>query len=195
CEAGGAMVSLEAGEDEAVVALAEVGGRISVAAVNGPRQTVISGDAAAVERVRARFAALGRRTRRLQVSHAFHSPHMDGMLAALREVAEDCAFRSPQIAVVSAVDGALVEVGATSGAMLSAEYWVRQVRAPVRFHEAIARLHAEGVRRFVECGPAGVLAAMAAQCVPEGAAFVASLGDGDEVAAIRAAQGRWFCAG
>ncbi|MFD8828450.1 beta-ketoacyl synthase N-terminal-like domain-containing protein, partial [Streptomyces sp. NPDC059605] len=77
CERGGAMASVEASESEVVEVLAGVVGRVSVAGLNGPAQTVVSGDGAAVDVVVGHFVGLGRRARRLEVSHAFHSPHMD----------------------------------------------------------------------------------------------------------------------
>ncbi|MGQ5640975.1 MULTISPECIES: acyltransferase domain-containing protein, partial [unclassified Streptomyces] len=65
CERGGAMASVEASEGEVLEVLAAVGGRVSVAGLNGPAQTVVSGDVAAVEAVVGHFAGVGRRSRRL----------------------------------------------------------------------------------------------------------------------------------
>jgi len=96
--ADGAMVSIEAAEDEVAAALNE---RVSIAAVNGPRSTVVSGDEDVVLGIARRFAGQGRRTRRLQVSHAFHSPHMDGVLDDFRRVAEQLSYREPAIPVIS----------------------------------------------------------------------------------------------
>lgn len=85
--AGGAMAALAAGEEEVLPLLAGRESEVGLAAVNGPASTVISGDAAAVDEIAAVLAARGRRTRRLRVSHAFHSPLMEPMLAEFREVA------------------------------------------------------------------------------------------------------------
>ncbi|MFF5422511.1 acyltransferase domain-containing protein, partial [Streptomyces misionensis] len=170
CERGGAMASVEASESEVVEVLAGVVGRVSVAGLNGPAQTVVSGDTAAVDVVVGHFAGLGRRTRRLEVSHAFHSPHMDSMLDAYREVVEGCAFGAPGVTVVSTVTG-----GVVSGEELADPgYWVRQVRDGVRFLDAVRCLERSGVSRYLECGPAGVLSAMGAGCVEGGAVFTAS---------------------
>ncbi|MGK4000974.1 SDR family NAD(P)-dependent oxidoreductase [Sorangium sp. So ce1036] len=173
CEPGGAMVSIEASEAEVAPALAEFAGRVDIAALNGPRQTVISGDAEAVQALSARFEVLGRRTRRLRVSHAFHSAHMDSMLAAFEEEAERCEFLAPRIPLVSHVDGA----AADEAALRTPAYWVRQVRKAVRFADAMRSLQEQGVGSYLECGPDGVLAAMGAACLAEGAegVFVASL--------------------
>ncbi|MFB7924153.1 SDR family NAD(P)-dependent oxidoreductase, partial [Streptomyces sp. NPDC056081] len=170
CERGGAMASVEASESEVVEVLAGVVGRVSVAGLNGPAQTVVSGDTAAVDAVVGHFAGLGRRTRRLEVSHAFHSPHMDSMLDAYREVVEGCAFGAPGVTVVSTVTG-----GVVSGEELADPgYWVRQVRDGVRFLDAVRCLERSGVSRYLECGPAGVLSAMGAGCVRGEAVFTAS---------------------
>ncbi|WP_055480220.1 type I polyketide synthase [Sphaerimonospora mesophila] len=147
--AGGAMVAVQADEAEVVPLLGE---RVSIAAFNGPGSLVVSGDEDEVARIADHFAALGRRTRRLRVSHAFHSPRMEPMLDAFAEVASGLEFRAPVIPVVSTVTGLPAEELDTPG------YWVRQVREPVRFAQAVAGL-GEDVT-LVEVGPDGVLAGM-----------------------------------
>ncbi|MCX5612933.1 SDR family NAD(P)-dependent oxidoreductase [Streptomyces sp. NBC_00047] len=175
CEPGGAMASVEASEAEVLAVLADVDGRIAVAGLNGPAQTVVSGDAAAVTAVIGRFADRGRRTRRLEVSHAFHSPHMDAMLDAYRDVARECAFDAPRIPLVSTVTGTWTDTDLAPGeGMRSAEYWVRQVREPVRFLDAMATLERAGIARYLECGPAAVLSATGAGCVEREVPFIAS---------------------
>ncbi|WP_432097688.1 acyltransferase domain-containing protein, partial [Streptomyces sp. bgisy100] len=136
---------------------------VSIAAVNGPQSVVISGDADAVLEVAERFSAAGVKTSRLRVSHAFHSAHMDGMLDAFRSVVEKLSFEAPRIPVVSNVTGVL----ATAEELCSPEYWVRHVREAVRFADGIRALHAEGVSRFLELGPDGVLTAMTRGCLPD----------------------------
>ncbi len=158
---GGVMVAVQAGEAEAVQALRECGGRVDVAAVNGPRSVVFSGEAEAVERVVACFP--GRRSRRLSVSHAFHSPLVEPVLAEFEEVARQVGYRPPRIPVVSNVTGRI----AGPGELESAEYWVRHVRAAVRFADGIRALAGEGVNVFLEVGPGGVLTAMAEETLEE----------------------------
>ncbi|MFB9414867.1 type I polyketide synthase, partial [Dactylosporangium matsuzakiense] len=163
---GGAMAAVQAGEAE-VAALLDDG--VAVAAVNGPAAVVVSGDAAGVERIAAHFTAAGRRVRRLQVSHAFHSPRMDGMLAEFGRAAAAVTYAPPRIAVVSNVSGAL----ATAAELTDPQYWVRHVRAAVRFADGVTALHDAGYTRFVECGPDAVLTAMAAESLPGDALRVA----------------------
>ena len=89
---GGAMVSIAASEAEVAEAVAAHAERVSIAAVNGPASVVISGEEAGVLAVSAAFAAQGVRTKRLTVSHAFHSPLMEPMLEEFRRVAESVAY-------------------------------------------------------------------------------------------------------
>ncbi|MGW4690685.1 SDR family NAD(P)-dependent oxidoreductase, partial [Streptomyces sp. NPDC004244] len=175
CEHGGAMASVEASEAEVLDVLARVEGRISVAGLNGPAQTVVSGDEAAVAAVERHFTELGRRTRRLEVSHAFHSPHMDAMLAEYEKVAESCRFEAPVIPLVSSVAGERVDEDVAPGeGIRSARYWVRQARDAVRFLDVVRAAEQDGVTRFLECGPAAVLSAMGATCSERDSTFVAS---------------------
>ncbi|MFD7505222.1 type I polyketide synthase, partial [Streptomyces sp. NPDC059850] len=170
--AGGAMVAVQASEDEVLPLL---GGGVSIAALNGPSSVVIAGDDDAVAEVAASFEAQGRKTKRLTVSHAFHSPRMDGMLEAFREVAEGLSYEAPRIPIVSNLSGDVV----SAEEMATADFWVRHVREAVRFLDGVRALEAQGVTTFVELGPDGVLTAMAQECVTgEDAGFVAALRKG-----------------
>ncbi|MFF7216940.1 SDR family NAD(P)-dependent oxidoreductase, partial [Streptomyces sp. NPDC008238] len=160
--AGGVMIALEAAEDEVLPVLDD---RVSVAAVNGPQAVVIAGDEETAAAVVELFP--DRRSKRLAVSHAFHSPHMDGMLDAFREVAEGLTYATPRIPVVSNLTGTVV-----TDEMATADFWVRHVREAVRFLDGIRALEAAGVTTYLELGPDGVLSAMAQDCLTaEDAAF------------------------
>ncbi|MDT7801035.1 MAG: hypothetical protein QOI78_4468, partial [Actinomycetota bacterium] len=153
---GGAMVALQATEDEVTPLLS---GTVSIAALNGPESTVVSGDEDAVFGIAAHFAVEGRKTKRLTVSHAFHSPRMEAMLDDFRAVAATLTFHAPRIPVVSTVSGELA-TGLTDPG-----YWAEQVRGTVRFLDAMRRLESRGVTTFLELGPEGVLTAAGQDCV------------------------------
>ncbi|WP_309113780.1 SDR family NAD(P)-dependent oxidoreductase, partial [Saccharothrix sp.] len=171
--AGGAMVAVEATETEVVPLLTD---DVAVAAVNGPTSVVVSGAEDAVARVVAGLE--GRRTKRLTVSHAFHSPLMEPMLDEFRAVAETVSYAEPTIPVVSTVDGWVVDLA-------KPDYWVRQVRAAVRFADAVQSLRDSGTTTFLEVGPDAVLTAMAAgEFVPT------SRRNRDEVRTVVEALGR-----
>ncbi|WP_066370954.1 type I polyketide synthase [Herbidospora mongoliensis] len=140
--AGGAMLALQATEDQIV------DDRIDIAAVNGPDSVVISGPADVIEE----WTTRGFKHNRLKVSHAFHSRLMEPMLAEFSQVLETLSFAEPQIPIVS-------------GEMTTPGYWVRQVRETVRFADGVTHLGEQGVTRFVELGPDGVLSGLAQQSV------------------------------
>ncbi|MDC0708174.1 type I polyketide synthase [Stigmatella sp. ncwal1] len=151
----GAMLSLSVGEARVVQALAGHS-RVTLAAINGPRNTVISGDETSIEAIARELAAEGIEGRRLNVSHAFHSPLMQPMLGAFESAAARVRFQRPQIDLISNLDG--VEVGE---AITKPAYWSRHVLQPVRFAEGIRTLVRRGVRIFLEIGPKPALSTLA----------------------------------
>ncbi|MCP9213421.1 SDR family NAD(P)-dependent oxidoreductase [Streptomyces sp. NEAU-Y11] len=179
---GGAMVSLQAPESEVLPHLAGLEDRVSIAAVNGPAATVISGEEAAVLGI---AEAVGCKSKRLRVSHAFHSPLMEPMLAEFAAVAQGVTFTAPSIPIVSNVTGEVAD-----GEVCSPGYWVRHVRQAVRFGDGMRALEVQGVSRFVELGPVGVLSGMGQECVPQ-AAFIPLLRkDRHEAEALHTAIGQ-----
>ncbi|CAM5518291.1 SDR family NAD(P)-dependent oxidoreductase [Streptomyces tanashiensis] len=165
--AGGAMVAVQATEAEVASLLAEASrtDAVCVAAVNAPDSVVISGSETEVLAVAAEFSARGHKTRRLQVSHAFHSALMEPMLDAFRAVCEGLDYRPATVPMVSTLTGkALAE-----DELGTPDYWVDQVRHAVRFADAVATLDGLGATTYLELGPGGVLTGMA----------LGSLGDTD----------------
>ncbi|WP_157530143.1 type I polyketide synthase, partial [Microtetraspora niveoalba] len=157
---GGAMLAVQASEDEVREAADD---RVDIAAVNGPRSVVISGDAGVIDELAARWTAQGFKTNRLRVSHAFHSRLMEPMLAEFATVLETLTFDEPRIPIVSNLTGEVAD----PGLLTSPDYWVRQVREAVRFADGVRSLAERGVSRFVELGPDGVLCGLAQQSVDE----------------------------
>ncbi|MFF3650788.1 SDR family NAD(P)-dependent oxidoreductase [Streptomyces sp. NPDC002181] len=156
--AGGAMVAIRAAEAEVAPFLDDA---VSLAAVNGPSSVVVSGAADEVLALAARFEADGRKTSRLKVSHAFHSPLMEPMLDDFRTVARKMTYRKPAIPVVSTLTGRL----ATAEELGDPEYWVRHVRGTVRFEDAVRTLDAHEVTTYLELGPDAVLSSLGADCL------------------------------
>jgi acyl transferase domain-containing protein len=159
--AGGAMASVQAADAEVAAELAGIADRVSIAAVNGPEQVVISGDEDAVVALADSWRARGRKTRRLRVSHAFHSPRMEPMLSKFGQVVAGLSVAQPVTPLVSNVTGQLV-----SGQLREPGYWVRHAREPVRFLAGMHSLAELGVTTFIEVGPDGALSVMARGCLP-----------------------------
>ncbi|MGY4937515.1 SDR family NAD(P)-dependent oxidoreductase [Streptomyces nigrescens] len=187
---GGVMVSVAASEDE-VRALLEGREQVGIAAVNGPASVVLSGAAEPVEQVVAALESRGRKVKGLRVSHAFHSPLMEPMLAEFRTVVSQLTYSDARLPVVSNVTGRLAE----PAELRDPEYWVRHVREAVRFHDGIQAAHADGVTTFLELGPGGVLSAMGRDCLPDDdtVTFQPSLRSpfADPEALLKALTGLW----
>ncbi|WP_333777439.1 type I polyketide synthase [Streptomyces sp. IBSBF 3136] len=144
---GGAMVALDATEAEVARRLTD---GVAIAAVNGPRAVVVSGVEEPVLTLAAEFAARGRRTSRLRVSHAFHSALMEPMLTEFGEVARQLTYHEPRIPVISGLTGR----PAAADELRSAHYWLQHARETVRFEDSVRWLADEGrATAYVEIGP------------------------------------------
>ncbi|MFI2380528.1 type I polyketide synthase, partial [Streptomyces sp. NPDC018964] len=188
---GGAMVAVQATEEEITPRLTD---GIALAAVNGPDAVVVAGEEKEVLALAEEFAAQGRKTQRLSVSHAFHSPLMEPMLDAFREVAEGLTYAEPRIPVVSNVTGEI----AGPELLCSPEYWVRHVRGTVRYADGVRALADAGVSAFLEAGPGGVLTALTQRCLDTGldaVAVPALRADRDEETALLTGLARLHTAG
>ncbi|CAL9351347.1 3-ketoacyl-CoA thiolase [Streptomyces sp. enrichment culture] len=150
---GGTMIAIEAPETDVLPLLAGHEEHVAIAAVNGPRATVISGTEHIVEDIAAQLSAGGHRTRRLKVSHAFHSPHMDPMLDQFRQVLDSVEFHPTRLTLPA------------GQAVCDPEYWVRHIRDAVRFADQITWLEQHDTTRYLEIGPGGVLTALAQDTV------------------------------
>ncbi|WP_455679097.1 type I polyketide synthase, partial [Streptomyces ardesiacus] len=156
--AGGAMVAIGASEDEIRPMLTD---DTAIASVDGPASVVLSGDEEDVLRIAAHWEDRGRTTRRLPARRALNSPLMDDVVEDLADVADELSFDAPRIPLVSTVTGRL----ATEDDLDEPEHWSDQLRATVRFQDAIRTLEAEGVTRFVELGADGTLLAAVPSCL------------------------------
>ena len=179
---GGMMASVFGDETSIAQAIDPYRDTVSIAALNAPELTVISGVSADVEKALAELTRQGYDHQVLRVSGAFHSPMVDPLIEEFRHTAQAITYRPASTPVVTNVTGDFLAAGAT----LDADYWCQQMRAPVRFAQAIGALNARGHQCFLEVGPHPVLSALGRQCVPdEPTVWAASLrrdgNDGEEV--------------
>ncbi|MBP0013905.1 MAG: SDR family NAD(P)-dependent oxidoreductase [Roseofilum sp. SBFL] len=159
---GGQMVSVMASESQVTEAIKEYTSQVTIAAINGPESTVISGESAAIAKICSVFEGAGIKTKQLQVSHAFHSPLMEPMLTEFEAVAKEISYNPPKIPLISNVTG--TEVGTE---ICTAQYWVAHVRQPVRFAQSMKTLEEQGYETFLEIGPKPILLGMGRKCVTE----------------------------
>ena len=150
----GAMLAIAASEAD-VLALLDEYPRAVIAAINGPTSVVVSGHPDELERIREYAAGRDVRVHSLSVSHAFHSPDMDGALPEFEAIAAGVGSASPSVAILSNLTGE----PASAEQLTSSRYWGRQLREPVRFYDNVACLLAQDQHTFIELSPHPVLAA------------------------------------
>ncbi|MFG2052916.1 SDR family NAD(P)-dependent oxidoreductase [Micromonospora sp. NPDC048930] len=157
----GAMIALQANREEADELIAGHTG-VTIAAVNTPHTVVISGDRDVCEQLAAQWQEQGRKATALQVSHAFHSPHMAAITDQFRTVAAGLTYHAPSLPVVSNVTGQLADQ------LTDPDYWTRHILAPVHYAAGVTTLHDQhGVRTFLELGPDATLTALHQQTLSD----------------------------
>ena len=150
----GAMAAIFGNPEQVIAAVAPYSHKVSIAAFNDPNQTVISGEKTIVEQIAREFTQSGVRVQFLAVSHAFHSPLMQSILAEFQQIATNITYRAPQIPLISNLTGYWAE-----NEIASAEYWCRHVLEPVRFVDSVRFLQTQSTQQqiIVEIGPQPVL--------------------------------------
>ena len=170
--AGGKMEAVFADAKRVSAALSGLTDGVSIAAVNGPSNTVISGAGAAVDNIVGRLAAEGVKSVDLEVSHAFHSPLMEPMLDRFEAVAAEVTYSRPQCCLISNLTGQMVQ----GQEAVAAGYWCEHIRRPVQFARSMAALREKGCTHYLEIGPHPVLVGMGRQCLgDDGVQWLASL--------------------
>jgi phthiocerol/phenolphthiocerol synthesis type-I polyketide synthase E len=199
-ERGRLMQSLPAGSMLAVplpAAEAEpmLGGSVSLATINAPDRCVVSGPSEEVAALEARMAARGIDAKRVETSHAFHSPMMDPILDAFTARVAQTVRGAPALRWVSNLTGTWI----TPDEAVDPAYWASHLRQAVRFADCVATVAAEGRERvFIECGPGRTLSSLVKRQVP-GSAAIHSVRHPDDrtddVEVLLAALGRAWAAG
>ncbi len=160
----GEMLSVQADEERVISAIAGYENDVSIAASNGPRSFVISGKSDTIRHISDSLKNEGVKVKKLEVSHAFHSPLMEPMLADFATTLNSVSFHSPRIAIVSNLTGDFA-----ASDMTSPEYWLKHVRHPVRFFNSMDSLYRKRYQIFLEIGPKPVLLGMGRLCLPKDA--------------------------
>ncbi|MCC6172909.1 MAG: type I polyketide synthase [Gammaproteobacteria bacterium] len=175
----GAMTLVELPREEAQAACAAVADRVSVAVSNGPRSTVLSGEVDALASIAAELTARGVYCRPVKVDVASHSPQVEVLREDLLRELASVRPLAAQVPLYSTVDGRRIE-----GSGLDARYWLRNLREPVRFHDAVGLLLADGFDAFVEISPHPVLMPAVDDAIAEHGADAVTIAstrrDGDE---------------
>ncbi|MCP4264051.1 MAG: SDR family NAD(P)-dependent oxidoreductase [Candidatus Brocadiaceae bacterium] len=173
----GAMAAVFADEELVKKFMKGYSDKVSIAALNGPRNVVVSGDQEAVQAFLQELEREGIKGHRLTVSHAFHSPLVEPIMEPFEQIAASVNYSAPKIKIISNVTGQLVE-----GLDVScASYWRRHLREPVMFANSMGTLSELGCTTFVELGPGSTLLGMGRQCVKkDNGDWLASLKKGRE---------------
>jgi amino acid adenylation domain-containing protein len=151
----GAMLGVRASADTVE---AELTPNVSIAAINAPNHTVVSGDDDAIIAFESKLDAKGIANRRLHTSHAYHSPMMDPALEPYSKFVAEMPRRAPQLRWISSLTGRPI----TDEEAVDPDYWARQLREPVQFARGIGELIGSDFA-LIEVGPGQTLAALTRQ--------------------------------
>ncbi|NEP60016.1 MAG: SDR family NAD(P)-dependent oxidoreductase, partial [Symploca sp. SIO2G7] len=160
--AGGKMVSVMAKESKVRQLITPYQEQVAIAAINGPESVVISGEVKAIDTIVNNLELAGIKTKELQVSHAFHSPLMEPILAEFEAVANQLTYQKPRIPLISNITGSIAD-----DSIATAKYWVNHIQQPVKFAQSMEALYQQGLEIFLEIGPKPILLGMGRQCLPE----------------------------
>ncbi len=186
---GGGMVALGCSEERAVTLLERSDAQISIAAVNGPRNTVVAGRQEALAQLLEFARDEGLAATPLNVSHAFHSALMEPALAPFEQFASRIKFRAPRIPLVSNLSGACEDAAPT------AERWARHIRAPVRFSDGVKALVNMGCDPLLEVGPGTTLTSMGERVEPDRQWLCSLRRSGNDVRALLEATANLYVRG
>ncbi|MCC5667831.1 SDR family NAD(P)-dependent oxidoreductase [Nostoc sp. CHAB 5784] len=158
----GKMIAVSAAASELQELILPFNQQLSIAAVNAPNNTVISGETVAVDQIAVILEAQGIKTTPLPVSHAFHSPLMEAMLTEFEQVARTVNFHPPQYPIISNLTGKIIVAE-----IATPEYWCRHIRQPVQFFAGVQTLIQQECSVFLEVGAKPILLGMARSLVAD----------------------------
>ncbi|MBZ0297821.1 MAG: SDR family NAD(P)-dependent oxidoreductase, partial [Anaerolineae bacterium] len=188
--AGGAMAAAFADEQTVAEIIGSFGDAVTIATLNGPENTVISGAGEAVDDAVDALKAQGIKVRRLNVSHAFHSSLMEPMLPEFEQVLNEVHFSRPRMRMATNITGTFATDELSHG-----DYWLRQARGAVRFADDIQTLYDAGYRVFLEVGPNPTLIGMAQRIVSEGTWLTSLRANKDDWETLLNAAGSLYTVG
>ncbi|MEA5621832.1 polyketide synthase [Nostoc sp. UHCC 0251] len=157
----GEMVVVFSNASQVTTAIQPYAQEVSIAALNGPENVVISGRRKALNQIISSLTAQGIKTVRLSVSHAFHSPLVEPLQAKFETVAAEVTYSTPKLCLISNVSG---EIATTE--IATPEYWWEHMRQPVKFAAGMETLHNLGYQILLEIGPKSSLLNMGRRCFP-----------------------------
>lgn len=165
--------------------------QVAIAAINAPNNTVISGDIQAINSVVASCKTQNITTKVLDVSHAFHSPAMQPMVAKFERVAKTIHYTPPNLNLISTLTGTLV-----SDEIATPQYWCAQITKPVQFTEGIKTLAEQGVNICLELGAQPILQALGRRCLPNAEIlWLSSLSNSQELELLSTSLAQLYVAG
>jgi acyl transferase domain-containing protein len=160
----GEMVAIFAEEELVAKAIAPYQNSVSIAAINGSTQTVISGTKSTVQAVLDNLESDFIISHSLNVSHAFHSHLMEPILDTFEQKVSQLNLSTPCLPIISNLTGQMMP----SGKVPDASYWRCHTRQPVRFYQGMQALAAMGCELFLEIGPTNTLIDLGKRCLPKG---------------------------
>jgi [acyl-carrier-protein] S-malonyltransferase len=172
-----ALIGMSVQEAWEVCEVAGRGDKLAVANENGPKQTVLSGSVAAIERAEEVARTRGAKAVRLQVAGAFHSPLMDSAVQPVREAISRINFHTPRFPVVPNASGK-----PTTQPLVLRDLLSRHLSSTVKWDASLRAMAEMGITHFIEAGPGDVLAKLARRAVP--GAEVRTVGSPDEARAV-----------
>jgi malonyl CoA-acyl carrier protein transacylase len=158
----GAMMAVMADEKTVLEVIVPYSHTVGVAAINGTSNTVISGEKETIGAIELICQNHGIKTKKLSVSHAFHSVLMKPMLEDFARLAREITYYPPQIEIISNVTGTVI-----ADEISTADYWCEHILAPVRFAESMFSLSRKKTNIFLEIGPKPILIGMGRGCLPD----------------------------